>query len=356
VSEAVPWFTVAVNLERFAALSRWPIAVAPMAGGPSTVDLVVAAVEAGAFAFLAGGYKTADALASEMVGVRAATDRPFGVNLFVPGRPTESPDALASYVSSLGRDAAGLGVELGEARWDDDDYPAKVAIVSADPPAMVSFTFGCPSADVLAELQAKGALVAVTVTTPEEAMVALDFSVDALCLQGCEAGAHRGHFENDDRPDQDRPLYGLLASVARRTRLPLLAAGGVMTSDDVVRVLRGGAVMVQLGTAFLRCPESGAHALAKASMADPLFARTGMTRAYSGRRARGLVNDFMVEHGPSAPAAYPEINNTTRPLRAAAAAAGDPHRMSLYAGTGYRSARAVPVAEVVADLVSGLPA
>ncbi|HEY1828885.1 MAG TPA: nitronate monooxygenase [Acidimicrobiales bacterium] len=345
-----------MNIERFGALSRWPIAVAPMAGGPSTVDLVLAALEAGAFAFLAGGYKTADALAAEMAGVQAGTDRPFGVNLFVPGEPTESPAALASYVSSLGPDAAALGVELGEARWDDDDYPAKVAMLSADPPALVSFTFGCPSAEVVTALQEKGTLVAVTVTTPEEAMVALRFGVDALCLQGCEAGAHRGHFENDDRPDQDRPLYALLASVARRTRLPLLAAGGVMTSDDVVRVLRSGAVMAQLGTAFLRCPESGTHAVAKASMADPLFERTGVTRAYSGRRARGLVNDFMVERGSSAPAAYPEINNVTRPLRAAAAAAGDPHRMSLYAGASYRLARAVPVAEVVADLVSGLPA
>jgi nitronate monooxygenase len=353
---ALPWFTVSMSVERFRALSRWPLALAPMAGGPSTVDLVVAGLEAGVFAFLAGGYKRADAVAAEMAAVRAASDRAFGVNLFVPGRPTGVPGALTAYVSSLGADAAGLGVELGEARWDDDDYPAKLAMVCADPPAIVSFTFGCPEVGVVKELQGKGALVAVTVTTPEEAMVALRLGVDGLCLQGCEAGAHRGHFENDDRPDQDRPLSGLLASMARRTRLPLLAAGGVMTGAGVAEVLRGGAAMAQLGTAFLRCPESGAHAVAKASMADPLFTRTGVTRAYSGRRARGLVNDFMVEHGPSAPAAYPEINNATRPLRAAAGAAGDPGRMSLYAGTGYRQARAVPVAEVVAELVSGLPA
>ncbi len=316
--------------------------------------LVVAAARAGTFGFLAGGYKSAGALAGDMAEVRAAVDRPFGVNVFVPGEPTLRPDALAAYVESLRGDAASLEVELGAPSWDDDDYPAKMGVLLEDPPALVSFTFGCPSSDEVRALQSAGALVAVTVTTPEEALVAARLGVDCLCLQGSEAGAHRGHFANDDRPDQDRPLYGLLAGVARRVRLPLIAAGGISGPHDVVRMLAAGATMVQLGTAFLRCPESGAHAVQKAALAHPLFQRTAVTRAYSGRRARGLINHFMESH-PGAPPAYPEINNTTRPLRAAAAAAGDPHRMSLYAGTGSAQARAVPVAEVVEHLVSGLP-
>jgi nitronate monooxygenase len=326
-----------------------------MAGGPSTVALVVAGLEAGAFAFLAGGYKVATALAGEMAAVRAASDRPFGVNLFVPGQPTDDPEGLAATLATLEPDARALGVAVGPATWDDDDYPAKVEAVLAHPPALVSFTFGCPSVDHLQALQASGALVAVTVTTPAEATTALRLGVDCLCLQGSEAGAHRGHFGNVDRSDHDRPLDSLLAEVGRRTRVPLIGAGGVATPGDVVRVLAEGAIWAQVGTAFLRCPESGAHAIHKASLAHPLFSASAVTRAFSGRRARGLVNRFMAEHGGAA-AAYPEINNATRPIRAAAAAAGDPHRMSLYAGTGFARARAEPVASVVAHLVSGLPA
>ena len=335
-------------------LVRWPVAVAPMAGGPSTVDLVVAAAQADAFGFLAGGYKSATALAAEMTAVRAATDHPFGVNLFVPGQPTAVPDALARYLASLAPDQAALGVAAGEPRWDDDEYEAKVGAVLEHPPAMVSFTFGGPSEADLGALQAAGIVVAVTVTSPSEAAVAVRLGADCLCLQGCEAGAHRGHFTNRDRSDQDRPLEALLASVSRATRIPLIAAGGLHGPDQVNRVLAGGATWVQAGTAFLRCPESGAHPVYKEALGDARFTRTGVTRAYSGRRARGLVNRFMEAHD-GAPAAYPEINNATRPLRAAAAAAGDPDGMSLYAGTGFAQARPDPVAEVVDRLVSGLP-
>jgi nitronate monooxygenase len=326
-----------------------------MAGGPSTVRLVVGAAEAGAFAFLAGGYKTTAALRAEMAQVRQATSSPFGVNVFVPGRPSSAPELLVAYLGGVRSDATALGVSLGAATWDDDEFGAKVDALVADPPAVVSFTFGCPPEPDVRRLQHAGVLVAVTVTTPEEADLGLQLGVDALCLQGAEAGAHRGHFVNDDRADQDRPLAALLASVVRRTRVPLLAAGGLSGPEDVARVVAAGATIAQLGTAFLRCPESGASAIHKAALPHPLFAETAVTRAFSGRRARALVNRFMLGH-PSAPPAYPEINNATRPLRAAAAAAGDPHRMSLYAGTGSTPAQARPVAEVVAHLVSGLPA
>lgn len=356
----VSWFTVGVTppdaaAARLRGLSRWPVVVAPMAGGPSTVALVVAGAEAGALGFLAGGYKSAAALDTEMAAVREGTDRPFGVNLFVPGAPTGRPDALAAYVEALGVEASALGVALGAPVWDDDDYPAKMRVLLDDPVALVSFTFGCPSAGDVRALRGVGSLVCVTVTTPEEAMVAVALGVDCLCLQGSEAGAHRGHFVNDDRADMDRPRDALLANVVRRTRVPLIVAGGISGTDEVARVLAAGAVMVQAGTAFLRCPESGAHAIHKAALAHPLFQQTSVTRVFSGRRARALANRFMELHH-DAPPAYPEINNATRPLRAAAAAAGDPHRMSLYAGVASGLARAVPVAQVVEDLVSGLPA
>jgi nitronate monooxygenase len=325
-----------------------------MAGGPSTVELVLAVSQAGAFAFLAGGYKKAEDLAIELASVRAAGVRSFGVNLFVPGEATEVPDRLEAYLASLRPLAQSLGTELGAGEWDDDDYPSKLALVLEAAPAVVSFTFGLPDPDSIRALQRAGSLVMVTVTTPEEADAALRVSPDALCVQGAEAGAHRGSLANVDRPDADRPVRALLASVRRRTLVPLVAAGGVKGPYDVTELLSRGATLVQAGTAFLRCPESGAQPAAKDALADEAFTATAVTRAFSGRRARALVNTMVHEH-PEAPPAYPEINNATRPLRAAAAKAGDPGHMSLYAGTGFRGAEARPAAEVVERLVSGWP-
>ena len=230
---------------------------------------------------------------------------------------------------------------------------SKLEVLLDHPPAVVSFTFGVPGLEVVRSLQSAGSLVVVTVTTPEEAAAALRAGPDALCLQGAEAGAHRGSLANDDRPDQDRPVRSLLAAVGGRTRVPLIAAGGVGGPEDVADLLARGATIVQAGTAFLRCPESGAFGAHKDALADHSFSATAVTRAFSGRRARALVNTMVRAH-PGAPAAYPEINNATRPIRAAAAAVGDAEHMSLYAGTAFRRAEARPAGEVVERLVSGL--
>jgi nitronate monooxygenase len=173
---------------------RRRIVVAPMAGGPTTADLVVAAGRAGALGFLAAGYKTPEAMAAEISAVRAATAEPFGVNVFVPGRPCPDAAALTRYVDSL-------GPGRGDASWDDDGFDGKVAALLADPPAVTSFTFGCPAAQVVQALQQAGSAVAVTVASPAEAALAAEASADALCVQGYEAGArrrrgqrgHRGH-------------------------------------------------------------------------------------------------------------------------------------------------------------------
>jgi nitronate monooxygenase len=325
-----------------------------MAGGPSTPALVTAAAEAGAIGFLAAGYKTAAAMRDEIAAVRAVTPGAFGVNVFVPGEPTAQPAALAAYLSALEDEAATLGASIGAPQWDDDAYEAKLDALMADPPPIVSFTFGCPTREVVRALQAADALVVVTVTTPAEAALAQGAGVDGLCLQGAEAGAHRGSFVNDDRPGQDHPLSTLLADVGRATDLPLIAAGGIAGPSDVAAVLAAGATQAQLGTAFLRCAESGANPAYKAALADPRFTATAITRAFSGRRARSLVNDFMRAH-EDAPAAYPEINNATRPLRAAAASAGEADRMGLYAGVGFRRAHDGSAGEVIEQLASALP-
>jgi nitronate monooxygenase len=322
-------------------LLRGPVVVAPMAGGPSTPDLVIAAADAGALGFLAAGYKTPGAMAAEIGAVRAATAEPFGVNVFVPGTPYPDADALASYLSSLG--------QADDATWDDDAFDAKVAALLADPLPLVSFTFGCPAAEVISALREAGSAVMITVTSPAEAALAAAAGADALCVQGVEAGAHRGTFTNDDAPGRDYGLLSLIGEVAAVTGLPQVAAGGIMGPRQVRAALAAGAVAAQCGTAFLRSPESGAHPSYKAALADPRYTATTLTRAFSGRPARALVNQFVRDHA-DAPAAYPEINNATRPLRTAAATRGDTEGMSLYAGQGYRSAAEQPAGEIIERL------
>jgi nitronate monooxygenase len=331
-------------------LSTLPIWVAPMAGGPSTTGLVAAAAQAGALGFLAGGYKTAAALAAEMDTLRAAGTRAFGVNVFVPGAPAGDAAAVSAYVGSLRLS----GGEPGEPEWDDDGWADKIALLLADPPPAVSFTFGCPPAETIAGLRRRGALVAITVTSPGEAGQAVRAGADCLIVQGREAGAHSGTFSNDGGPDGRPGLLDLLAGVAGTTGLPLIAAGGIAGAAGVAAALGAGAAAASLGTAFLRCPESGAHPLHKAALADPRFTATAVTRAFSGRPARALVNRFLLDH-PDAPAGYPEINNATRPLRARAAAAGDADGMSLYAGEGFRAASDRPAGEIIGQLSTGIP-
>src|SRR4029077_4569720 len=177
-----------------------PVAVAPMAGGPSTPGLVIAAAAAGALAFLAAGYKTAAALRGGMDAVRAATGAPFGVNVFVPGTPAGDRAALTRYLAELEPEAAALGVQPGAPDWDDDDWDAKLAALLADPPAVVSFTFGCPDERVIAALRAAESQGGVTVTATGEAEAAAARGAGGLCVQGPEAGAHRGTFSASAEP------------------------------------------------------------------------------------------------------------------------------------------------------------
>jgi len=321
-----------------------PVIIAPMAGGVGTTELVTAAAAAGATGFLPAGYKTAQAMRADIDAVRAATNAPFGVNVFVPGAPATDAGGLSRYLDSLTTDAAALSTAPGSATWDDDDWPAKIADLTSRPVPIVSFTFGCPEPGVIAHLRAVGTSVWVTVTDEYEAAIAVRAGAECLCVQGSEAGAHRGTFAN--RLGSDAGVFDLVAAIRAGTDVPLVAAGGFMTAEAVAAAIGAGAAAVQCGTAFLRCPESGANPVHKAALAEPGFKATAVTRAFSGRPARGLVNAFMRRHR-DAPAAYPEVNNATRPIRSAAAAAGDPSRMSLWAGQGYRAATTRPAGEIV---------
>jgi len=329
-----------------------PIVGAPMAGGASTTALVGAVAAAGGLGFFPGGYLAPEDLRRDLAELRAA-EVPFGVNLFVPDRASTPPDFAAAYRAyreELLPEAEELGVELpSEPVVDDDHWAEKVELLTAEPAAYVSFTFGLPSAQEVARLKRAGSLLLGTVTTVEEAYAARELGLDALIAQGSAAGGHSGTFD-PGRKITPVETAELTRAVIAATGLPTVAAGGVEGSTSVSQLLHSGATAVAVGTLLLRTEESGASAAHRDALASPRFTTTAITRSFTGRPARGLLNDFIRRHEATAPLGYPALHHLTRPLRAAAARAGDADRLHLWAGTGFRSARTGPAADVVADL------
>lgn len=316
-----------------------------MAGGPSTPALSVAVSSAGGLGFLAAGYRTVARLREEIAEVRAQIEAPFGVNLFLVAEAAVDSAAVQRYAREIESDAARHGTTLGEPRYDDDQLEAKLAAVIEEHVPIVSFTFGCPSAAVVRTLQEEGIAVWVTVTEPEEARIAARAGADALVCQGVEAGGHRGTFEDVDGRGE-LGLLSLLRLARAATNLPLVASGGIADGRGIAAALAAGAVAAQIGTGFLLCPEAGTSVPHREALGRA--GTTALTRAFSGRRARGIVNQFMRAHDRSAPSAYPHVHHLTSPLRAAARAAGDPGAINLWAGQAYSLARELPAAELVA--------
>lgn len=328
---------------------------APMAGGPTTPELAAAVGRAGGLGFLAAGYLTPEAVRTQIEEFwkLAGNGAAFGVNVFVP-QPVAQPGAVAAYRDELLAEAAAVGIKLPEPRFDDTDHWAeKLDLLTSDPVPVVSFTFGLPEAEVVTRLRRQGTYTIGTVTSPDEARQAAATGIDALCVQGPEAGGHRGVFDPSITPPSE-PLTELLQKVRDASDLPLIAAGGISTSTAVAIILENGlADAVQLGTAFLRADEAATHVLYRDALVDEQYAQTVVTRAFSGRWARALRTPFTDRHA-NAPAAYPTINQLTKPLRTAAAARGDASGMSLYAGTGHRLAQAAPAADIIKNLTSDL--
>lgn len=335
-----------------------PIVQAPMAGGVSVPQLAAAVCEAGGLGFLAAGYKTADGMYEEIKQLRGLTSRPFGVNLFLPQPEYAEAGAVELYAHQLAGESTWYETELGDPdSGRDDGFDAKLAVLLDNPVPVVSFHFGAPAPEVLASLRRAGTLTLVTATTPEEALAVERAGADGVIVQGVEAGGHQGtHRDNPENDSAGVGVLTLLTQIRETVSLPLIAAGGIMRGAQIAAVLAAGASAAQLGTAFLATPESGAAAVHKQALTNPLFARTELTRAFSGRPARGLVNRFLREHGPYAPAAYPELHHLTSPLRKAAAKAGDAQGMALWAGQGHRMARELPAGQLVAVLADELDA
>ena len=274
------------------------------------------------------------------VRARELTDGLLGANLFVLEAQPVDEDALAAYAAELAPEG-----ELGEATFDDDWLEEKLDAAISVGVDVVSTTFGPPPAGLVDAAHAVGIGVWATVATGADARLAVAAGADALVVQGLEAGGHRASF--DDLDENDVPLLELLEAVRGEFRLPLIAAGGVADRETADAARAAGAAAVQAGSAFLLCPEAGTHPVHRAAVRRG--GETAITRAFTGRRARGIVNRFIREH-PGAPSAYPQIHNLTTPLRAAARVAGDADRVNLWAGTRFAEARNEPAAAVIARL------
>jgi nitronate monooxygenase len=323
-----------------------------MAGGPSTPALAAAVSRGGGLGFLAAGYKTVDQAERELAEVRSLlpVGVPYGLNVFAPPGHGTGADQVSSYADRLREQALVQGVDLGQPRWDDDQFSEKLDLVREQAVPVVSMTFGCPTPSQVSQLQSTGSAVWVTVTTVGEARAAQQAGADALVVQGVEAGGHRGGF--DDAHPGDIGVLALLQLVqaAVDDRLPLVATGGIMTGRGVAAVLACGAAAAQLGTAFMLCPEAGT-APAHRDRIIRGDVPTALTRAFTGRTARGIVNRFLQDH-TEAPSAYPEIHHLTAPLRTEARTQGDTDGFHLWAGQAHALAEPLPAADLVVRLAT----
>ena len=337
------WLMQRLNLEK-------PLIVAPMAGGPSSPELVAAASAAGALGSMGAAYSTPQAIVEFAAKVREYTDRPFAINLFAPhAQPTVSDAHIARAIAATRpyRAELGLAQPTLSPPYEEDFIPQFEAVLRVKP-AVLSFVFGLlPEVCVVAAKQ-HGIAVVGTATHPAEARALAKAGVDAIVLQGIEAGGHRGMFNAGDA-DPELLLADVLKSCVSDIELPLIAAGGLMTPGDVQAALGGGAQAVQIGTAFLACREAGTSAPYKAKLLEADTRNTRTTRVFSGRLARGIENRFMAEMEARLEAVlpFPAQNKFTRDLRTASAAHGSSDFLSLWAGTGNGALWQGPAREVI---------
>lgn len=330
-----------------------PVIQAPMAGGPTTPELVAAVSNAGGLGSLGAAYMTPDQIANAIRQIRALTGEPFNVNLFAGGYDAEmsaDPRPMLAILAEI-HAAYGLPVPMLPV-LPADPFAAQIAAVLKASPAVFSFTFGIPDASVMARLRSQGIAILGTATTVDEARLLADAGVDAVVAQGAEAGAHRGTFAGPFEAAMV-PIHDLLRGILGAVPVPVIASGGLMDGHDIAAALALGASASQLGTAFLPCPESGAPEAHKRAVLAALQDTTVITRAFSGRPARGLANAFIARLAGMEDAIlpYPLQNALTRPMRNAAAKRGDEGFLSLWAGQGVFRARSMPAGELVVRLV-----
>jgi len=330
-----------------------PIIQAPMAGGPSSPELVTACSAAGALGSFGFAYTQPEEMKKQSAAVRAKTARPFGINLFGAPLPGDIPDAaqreaiaaVAAYYEELGLPAP----EPVRAPYGPD-FDAQLAAVEAIHPRVFTVHLDALSPERIKKLKAAGIAVGGSATCVAEAAQLESLGFDFVIAQGGEAGGHRGTYLRDPA-EALTGTFALTRLIVRAVRIPVIAAGGIMDGAGVAAVLALGAQAAQLGTAFLPCPESGASRAHKEAVLAAREDITSITEKFSGKPARGIANRFMREmNRDAAQLAFPAQNSVTGRLRAAAAKTGNPDFLAMWAGQALALSRALPAAELIARL------
>jgi nitronate monooxygenase len=331
-----------------------PLLLAPMAGEAAKPALAAAVSNAGALGSIGASYMTPQVLRESIRAIRAATDRPFNINLFMPTKWTADAAKIVAYRAelALAHKALGLGIpELPDTY--EESFEAQFAVVLEDAPPIFSFTFGIPTGDQIAALKARNILIVGTATTVAEARVLEALGVDAITAQGSEAGGHRGTFLTS----VEHSLVGTMAlvpQVVSAVKLPVIAAGGIGDGRGVAAALCLGASAVALGTSFLLADEADLNSAYTAALQSDVAEDTALTRAFSGRHARGIRNGFLnkLAGRDEVIPDYPVTNAMSRAMRAAAAKSGQADYLSLWAGQAARLAKPEPAAAIVARVMA----
>jgi nitronate monooxygenase len=337
--------------------SELPLIQAPMAGFQGAA-LAIAVCKAGGLGSLPCAMLTIEAMRKELSAIRAATDRPYNVNFFTHTPPAADAKretawraALTPYYREYGIDPNKIPAGPGRS-----PFTAEAAEVLAEfKPAVVSFHFGLPPAALLERVRASGARILSSATTVEEAIWLEAHGVDAVIAQGAEAGGHRGIFLNDDLSTQPG-TFALLPQVARAVKVPVIAAGGIADAKGAAAAMALGAAAIQVGTAYLLCPEATTSAVHRAALKSGAARNTVLTNVFTGRPARGIVNRVIRELGPLCPAVpeFPLATSAIAPLRAKAEAEGSGDFSPLWSGQNATGCREVPAGEITRALAQGL--
>jgi nitronate monooxygenase len=334
-----------------------PIIQAPMAGFQGSA-LAVAVSNAGGLGSLPCALLSPDALRKELEAIRAETVKPFNVNFFCHAPPSPSVEreaawraTLAPYYKEFGLDASTTAEGVGRA-----PFSSEVAdVVEEFRPAVVSFHFGLPSAELLARVRAWGSRVFSSATTVDEARWLEARGVDAIIAQGFEAGGHRGMFLSEDLDTQLGTL-ALVPQIVKAVKTPVIAAGGIADAQGVAAALALGAAAVQVGTAYLLCPEATTSAVHRAALKSEAARYTALTNVFSGRPARGIVNRLMKEVGPisAAAPAFPLAASAIAPLRASAERLGSGDFSPLWSGQNASGCKEIPAAQLTRELAASV--
>ena len=320
--------------------------------------LAIAVSTAGGLGSLPCAMLSPDAMHAELTAITAATSKPFNVNFFCHAPPVPDPereaawrDLLRPYYVELGLDINSVPSGPGRAPFSHE----YIDVLSRFKPAVVSFHFGLPRQDLLQRVRAMGAAILSSATTVDEARWLKERGVDAIIAQGLEAGGHRGMFLSHDLTTQIGTL-ALVPQIVNAVGIPVIAAGGIADAAGVAAAMALGAAAVQIGTAYMLCPEATTSAVHRAALAGNASRHTALTNVFTGRPARGIVNRIMREIGPmsSLPPQFPLATAAILPLRNAAEAAGSSDFSPLWSGQNTSGCRAVPAAELTVELVRGV--